>query len=144
MSHYVRRNGQAVIAFPETVNPFAILHRCFQLDGLVPMDQPYVEPPPPPVKAGVRDTSLAAYRALEWSGKLAAQEKVVVDHFLAHQDRTFTRMELADDLGLGIQSICGRVNKLIAEPFAVLEELGRRTCQSTGNSANELALRRGA
>jgi hypothetical protein len=90
--------------------------------------------------SGVRDTSLAAYRALQWSGRLAAQEQLVVSYFFQHPDRTFTRQELARDLGLGINAVCGRVNKLLQEPFVVLVEVGRKTCSVTGNNVNALGL----
>lgn len=99
------------------------------------------QPAPQPVTA-VRDTSMAAYRALKFSGKLGRQEQLVVDHFVAHPGRQFTRQELARDLRLGINAVCGRVKDLLDEPLNVLVENGKKRCEVTGNDVNALELSR--
>lgn len=97
--------------------------------------------------AGVRDTSMAAYRALEWSGKLGEQEQTVVDFFLANPNPDgWTRQELSRRVEwkgkpMPINAVCGRVNALLAEPFNVLVELDtKKTCSVTANRVNALAL----
>ncbi len=96
----------------------------------------------PVAHAGVRDTSMAAYRALQYSGKMSRQQKQVLDFCLAHPGRNFTRQELARELGLGINVICGRVNELLREPFNLLEEkaAAKRRCSITGKDVNALSL----
>jgi hypothetical protein len=93
-----------------------------------------------PARSGVRDTSMAAYQALKGSGKLGAQQLQVLAAFGDDPKRTFTRQELARATGLGINAVCGRVNELMKEPFAVLCERGKKQCAVTGNSVNALAL----
>ena len=93
-------------------------------------------------RGGVRDTSMAAFRALQWSGKLAAQEQLIVDLFLADPFQQRTRQEIARDLKLGINAVCGRVNALLKEPFNILQEQGKKDCTVTGNSVNALELAR--
>lgn len=93
-----------------------------------------------PKNAGVRDTSMAAHRALLASGRLAAQQRQVLEVFLRDQMRTWTRQELARETGLGINCVCGRINELLAEQLNALREVGRKTCAVTRNSVNALAL----
>lgn len=81
---------------------------------------------------------MIAYRSLEWSGRMTRQQKLVMDFFALNPQRTYTRQELANALGLGINVVCGRVNELMREPFVLLEECGRRECRITGESANAL------
>lgn len=90
---------------------------------------------------------MAAYRALEWSGRLAEQEQTVVDYFLRHPSPDgWTRQELArlviwQGAPMPINSVCGRVNKLLSEPFNILVELPeKKTCSVTRNRVNALAL----
>lgn len=95
---------------------------------------------PVPPRPGVRDTSMSAYRHLEWSGKMSKQQKIVVDFFVANPGRRFTRQELSKALGLGINAVCGRVNELLAEPMMILRENGRKKCEVTQNDVNALEL----
>lgn len=91
--------------------------------------------------AGVRDASMQAYRQLVASGKLGAQQRRIVEHFLAHPGARFTRQELARDTGLTINATCGRVAELMAEPFGVLLERDpRKRCTVTQNEVNALEL----
>lgn len=97
-------------------------------------------PAQPAAPAGVRDTSMIAYRALKYSGRLTRQQKLVVELMLGNRQRDYTRQELSDSLQIGINAICGRVNELMREPLQVLEECGRRRCRVTGERANALRL----
>lgn len=94
-----------------------------------------------PAAPGVRDTSMAAYRKIEASGKLTEQQRRIYDWFAAHPGTQYTRSEVADGLKMRINSCTGRINEMIQEPFAVLEECGRRRCRVTGETANELRLK---
>lgn len=96
--------------------------------------------PPAP---GVRDTSMAAYRALEWSGKLADQQMTVLSLFLANPTARRTRKEVAAYAGLEINAVCGRVAELIAGPFHVLvEDAEKKVCSITKNRVTALRLAR--
>ncbi len=90
---------------------------------------------------GVRDTSISAYRALEYSGRLTRQQRKIMDFLEANPQRDYTRQELGNAVGFGINVICGRVNELLSEPFALVEEVGRRECRITGETANALRAR---
>lgn len=92
----------------------------------------------------VRETSLIAYRALSFSGKLGEQQKKVIDLFLANPSTTYTRQEIVEKTGLTINAVCGRVNELLSEPLALLREIGRRECSVTKNTVNAIALTRGS
>lgn len=94
----------------------------------------------PAGRAGVRDTSIEAYRAHRASGKMTAQQLVLVTHFEATPGLRATRQELARDLALGINVVCGRVNELLRAEPAVLVERGRKRCAVTGNDVNALEL----
>lgn len=87
---------------------------------------------------GVRDTSMAAYRTLEWHGRLTKQQAKVVDFLQANLQRDYTRQELSNVTGLAINAICGRVRELL--DLKVLEETGPRECRITGATANPLRL----
>jgi hypothetical protein len=93
-------------------------------------------------RPGVRDTSMLAYRSLEWSGRMTRQQRMVMDLLAANAQRDYTRQEIANALQLGINVVCGRVNELMRPPFELLLECGRRKCRITGESANALQIRR--
>ena len=84
---------------------------------------------------------MIAYRSLEWTGRMTKQQRLVMDFFAINAQRDYTRQELANALGLGINVICGRVNELLKSPFTLLEECGRRQCRITGESANAIRAR---
>ena len=92
------------------------------------------------VPAVVRDTSRAAYDDLVASGKMSRQHRALVAFLKARPGRDWTRAELAEGIGWRINVICGRVNELLTPPFDALEEVGRRACLITGESANALRL----
>jgi hypothetical protein len=89
----------------------------------------------------VRDTSLDAYRSLKDSGKLSAQQLAIVEHFAsARPGLRATRQELARDLEIGINAICGRVVELLTAEPPILIERGRKRCSVTGNDVTALEL----
>lgn len=96
--------------------------------------------PAQPAAPGVRDTSMAAYFAMRWTGKLTRQQQVLAHFLAANGQRDYTRQELANATGLAINAICGRVKELL--DLGAVEERGRRPCRITGESANALQLRR--
>jgi len=91
--------------------------------------------------AGVRDTSQVAHAKLEASGRLTRQQRELVEFLQANRQRDYTRQELAQALGWGINVVCGRVKELLSGPFAVLEELPRRRCRITGEEAHPVRLK---
>lgn len=88
----------------------------------------------------VRNTSLEAYRALRSSGALSAQQVVIIDHFIARPGLRTTRQELARQLEIGINAICGRVSELMEADPPILIERGRKRCGVTGRDVNALEL----
>ena len=78
----------------------------------------------PPV--GVRETSKQALAKHRGSGKLTAQQAVIVAWLRAHRGQEHTRQELSKALGLGINVVCGRVNELLNEPICALVETSKR------------------
>lgn len=86
-----------------------------------------------------RDTSIIAYDKVRVSGQLNRQQAALLTS-MAAVDRTFTRSELAQLLGWRINVVCARVNELLQEPFNRLQEVGRRRCAVTGETAHELKL----
>jgi len=92
------------------------------------------------IGGGVRDASMEAHRAIRGGGRMADQQRLIVEHLRARPGEKFTRQELARDLGLGINAVCGRVNELVAEPFELLLEDGRKRCSVTGNDVGALRL----
>lgn len=95
-------------------------------------------------RPGVRDTSMAAYRGLEWSGKLGKQQQVVLDFFLANRTGRWTRQEIAAGTKLSINATCGRVKELLDTPYSLLEEdEEKKDCSITKSRVNAVRLRRG-
>ena len=87
--------------------------------------------------SGVADTSIDAYRAHTARDLSEGQRRVmrVVD---LNMPDGFTRAEISAFSGMPLQSVCGRVNELIAAK--VLEHGPRRNCSITGNGANPVRL----
>lgn len=92
-----------------------------------------------PRAVGVRETSVAAYRKAKWSGKLPAQQQVIVNWLRGHVGDA-TRQEIARGTGLGINCVCGRVNEMLDPEVGALREVGKRRCRATGETANSLVL----
>jgi predicted transcriptional regulator len=87
------------------------------------------------MRTAVRDTSLAAFRAM--GPRLGTQQRTVVEYLEEHR-RAFTRNELALATGLALSAICGRVNELVKA--GALVECPRRRCHVTGKSAHPVRL----
>lgn len=81
-----------------------------------------------------------AYRALQYSGKLADQQQRVLAVFYSLPSGKWTRKEIEQQTGIDINAVCGRVNELIK--LALLVEDGKKTCFVTTNNVNALRLAR--
>ena len=119
--------GRAVAAAPPLTPPQAPRQPAASLATKVP--------------AGIRDTSRAAYDDLVASGKMSRQHRALVAFLKARPGRDWTRAELAEGIGWRVNVICGRCAELLHEPFAVIEELPRRNCKITKQSAHPLRLK---
>lgn len=86
----------------------------------------------------IRDTSLIAYDRLRASAKLSRQQLAVTAFLAGILRRDCTRAELAEMLEMRLSSVCGRVNEL--RELGVIEELPRRRCRVTGESAHPVRL----
>jgi hypothetical protein len=84
---------------------------------------------------------MVAYSAARASGKLTTQQGRVYDLFKRDRSRNWTRSEVANAIGMRINSCTGRINEMIAEPWPVLEECGKRRCAVTGETVNQLRLK---
>ena len=86
----------------------------------------------------VRDTSLAAYDALDLT-----QGQTKIMRFLSENTYRcdWTRGEIAKYGGFPIQSVCGRVNELLAQG-RLTEQERVRPCRVTGNSAHPVSIPR--
>lgn len=91
-----------------------------------------------PLGAGVRDTSKAAYRKLQWNGTLSKQQERIVEFIRQNQQRDFTRHELAEALDMDVNAVCGRVKELL--DFTVLEEGAPRQHGGRSSTAHPLRL----
>ncbi|WP_395652540.1 MarR family transcriptional regulator [Brevundimonas sp.] len=85
----------------------------------------------------VADTSIYAYRSLT-VGDLSKGQAAVMRVIGERTDHT--RAEIAARAGIPLQSVCGRVNELIAA--GLLEHGPRRLCSRTKNPANPVRLPR--
>ena len=85
--------------------------------------------------SGVADTSIDAYRA-HTVRDLSDGQALVMAYIRPTVD--FTRSEIARASGIPLQSVCGRVNELVAA--GRLEHGPRRNCSITGNGANPVRL----
>ena len=90
------------------------------------------------MRTNVRDTSLTAYDALDLT---QGQAKVL--RFLSENTyrADWTRGEIAKYGGFPIQSVCGRVNELLAQG-RLTEQEQVRPCRVTGNSAHPVSIPR--
>lgn len=104
------------------------------------------ETPSPPSAArvaprrGVRDTSMIAYRVLQYTGKIGDQQRMIIDAILASPASGWTRKELEEQTGLPINAVTGRVHELLNAPFNLLIERGKKTCFVTKNEVNAIWL----
>jgi hypothetical protein len=89
--------------------------------------------------AGVRDTSLAAYRGLQQSGELTRQQREIFAFITSGTRSDWTRKEISEACGIPINAVAGRVHELVEK--GKLEELPRRACRITGEQAHPLRAR---
>lgn len=83
----------------------------------------------------VADTSLDAYRAHTARDLTEGQARVMA---YIRPGVDFTRSEIAQSIGMPLQSVCGRANELVEAKK--LEHGPRRNCSITGNGANPVRL----
>ena len=93
--------------------------------------------------SGVRATSRDALYRMRASGKLGRQEMLVYGFIRGHSGQDFTRQEVAQGLGLGINAACGRIHALIHD-HGLLRETCRRSCRVTGESVMAISTVEGA
>lgn len=75
----------------------------------------------------IRETSKAALKDLD-PLKLNRLEKIILNAVLRRRD--MTRQEISKATGIPINSVCGRVNRMVS--YGVLDELEKRPCKITG------------
>lgn len=85
------------------------------------------------------DTSRDAFTIHRASGKLSGQQYALVAFLTAHKG-SWTRSELAEQTGIKLSAVCGRVSELLH--LGTLEELPRRRCGVTGSNAHPVQLAR--
>jgi hypothetical protein len=73
----------------------------------------------------IRDSSLLAFRAIEPT--LQDREREIIRFLARNIHRDFTRLEIATESGIAIQSVCGRINRLLK--IGAIEELAIRKCR---------------
>jgi len=73
----------------------------------------------------IRDSSLLAFRAIEPT--LEKREQEIIRFLARNAHRDFTRLEIATESGISLQSVCGRINRLLK--IGALEELPIRKCK---------------
>lgn len=85
----------------------------------------------------IADTSLSAYSSLKKRGALTAgQKRIMLWMFMQPNGSRFTRAEIAQKMGIPLQSCCGRTNELLK--LGYLRELPSVRCPVTGNPAHQL------
>jgi len=84
----------------------------------------------------MKQTSLASFRKMEDSGKAETQRRKVYKAIL--EMGIASRKEIAQKLGIPINSVCGRVSELLAE--GAIEVKGRKICQVTGEKVEALSI----
>ena len=87
----------------------------------------------------VATTSIANYHEHKGSGRLGKQSRAIVEFMAINIDRDWSRAELAEQLGLRLSSVCGRVNELIHSRH--VEPQPNRRCQVTAKTVSPVRLR---
>jgi len=87
----------------------------------------------------IATTSIENYHAHKSSGRLGKQARALVEFIANHTDRDWSRAELAEQTGLRLSSVCGRVNELIHSGH--VEPQANRRCQVTGKTVSPVRLR---
>lgn len=83
------------------------------------------------MRTAVADTSLMAYHAMA-PRELSASQSRVMD--VVQAGKSYSRAEIAKATGMPLQSVCGRVNELIAAKR--LEHGPQRQCSVTNKTIN--------
>lgn len=86
----------------------------------------------------VASTSIDNYREHRDSGKLGEQQRKIMIFFHL-KGGEHTRSEIAQQTGMRLSSVCGRVNELVE--LGYLEDTERRSCRVTGKSAHPVRVR---
>lgn len=87
----------------------------------------------------IATTSIENYHTHKESGRLGKQALYLVQFIAEHTDRDWSRAELAEQTGLRLSSVCGRVNELIHSKHVEVQP--NRRCQVTGKTVSPLRLR---
>jgi len=87
----------------------------------------------------VATTSIENYHDHKGSGRLGKQARELIEFMAIHTDRDWSRAELAEQTGLRLSSVCGRVNELIHSRH--VEPQPNRRCQITGKTVSPVRLR---
>jgi predicted transcriptional regulator len=81
----------------------------------------------------IAETSLDAFAAMLDSGAIGRQQAQILVH-LRTTNATLTRSEIAEQTGIRLSAVCGRVRELL--DASKLVELPRRACTVTGSQAH--------
>lgn len=87
----------------------------------------------------VATTSIENYHDHKSSGRLGKQSRAIVEFMAVNTDRDWSRAELAEQLGLRLSSVCGRINELIHSRH--VEPQPNRRCQVTAKTVSPVRLR---
>lgn len=85
----------------------------------------------------VKDTSLLAYQEHKASGRALSQRLQIFEFIKANQPVTRKQIELG--LGIGINAVCGRVNKLLE--MGLIEVAFKNYCPITGKYVEFLRIK---
>ena len=79
---------------------------------------------------GVSDTSRGAYKELQESGKAYSQTNKIY-HLLLSRKVDMSRSEIAEETGLKINAVCGRVHEMLKPEKGLLKAGPVRNCTIT-------------
>ena len=85
----------------------------------------------------IKETSFFAYQELKQSGKALSQKLKVF--FYIKDNPNVSRSQIARALNIGINAVCGRVNKLLEEGHIEVVEIS--PCPITGKSVEKLRVK---
>lgn len=84
----------------------------------------------------VKDTSWQAYQEILRGGIAATQAERVLQALNYYPNKGVTRAQLSSDLGMPINSVCGRVNELLKAEVIYVSGTGK--CPVTGRTVEML------
>ena len=70
-------------------------------------------------------TQIDAFRSLS-SKEISATQRRIIDLFAGDRSVTFTRDEIAARLGMGVPTVCGRVNELVNGEVLAVRDTAKR------------------